>query len=569
MTVSLYDKYKIPYGQFTDPLNTLRFILRKAELGKHLTNAEWEWLGQKNLTEAIATIKSQEAYRDSLAAEIKIELRKLHSNRFIHQTTFTIPSVDSNTALIFYKVNNLEELSDQESRFVGNGYKPFIAFNRLKNKLGLNEEIPYSEKSLKILSKVDLKHLPSASELEWLFQHKVTSVLNLLTPYISSLCAKYNTEINQLEDYSKLQHFVILKKLEDAAILSENEQQFLKQNGYLEALTIAQKHELSKLKTKYHATDVDDDNPTQHLYKVLKKLDTGQVLPEADLNYLRKRKLAKTIKFAFQPDADCLMNKIKQGHGLSTDDITWCKQHDFPEIIFFSLKKDYGIEYRNDTPASPLFVILEKIEAKERLSDDNVVWLEGEKWCRPNYQDRVFNWKNKIFLTHHTNEALLYEAEFQRTKNQRNRVEASSHWRKADQPQRALEQTSNLSLIQSLKDNDLKAALLTTRGGALRDLDQLDDSEKCALEAKAFNPKKHYPYTLLGALCYDTRRYEEGDKWFEEAVKRGAKPNDQDAEIRRILNKKKGKDRQSMIDHLLKKDPVRFEWVSNVKASGK
>ena len=97
----------------------------------------------------------------------------------------------------------------------------------------------------------------------------------------------------------------------------------------------------------------------------------------------------------------------------------------------------------------------------------------------------------------------------------------------------------------------------------------LDGSEKCALETKAFNLKKHYPYTLLGALCYDTRRYEEGDKWFEEAVKRGAKPNDQDAKIRRILNKKNGIDRLSMIDHLLKKDPVRFNWVSKVKASDK
>jgi hypothetical protein len=28
-------------------------------------------------------------------------------------------------------------------------------------------------------------------------------------------------------------------------------------------LTIAQKHELSKLKAKYHATQVEDDSPTQ------------------------------------------------------------------------------------------------------------------------------------------------------------------------------------------------------------------------------------------------------------------------------------------------------------------
>jgi len=90
----------------------------------------------------------------------------------------------------------------------------------------------------------------------------------------------------------------------------------------------------------------------------------GQVLPEADLNYLRKRKLYKTVKFAFQPDADRLINKVKQGHGLRPDDITWYKQHDFAEIIFLSFKKDYSVKHRNDTLESPLFVILEKLEAK-------------------------------------------------------------------------------------------------------------------------------------------------------------------------------------------------------------
>ena len=257
----------------------------------------------------------------------------------------------------------------------------------------------------------------------------------------------------------------------------------------------------------------------------------GQVLPEADLNYLRKRKLYKTVKFAFQPDADRLINKVKQGHGLRPDDITWCKQHDFAEIIFLSFKKDYSVKHRNDTLESPLFVILEKLEANQ--------------------------------------EAHFYETEFQRIKNHWNLVNASAHWRKAKKPEQALELTSNPNLIRSLKENKLKAALLTTRGGALWDIGKLENAECCALEAIKHFPKSHNPYTLMGALCYSTGRFEEGDKWFEEAVKRGAKPKDQDAEIRRILNKKKGKDREALIDHLLKKDPIRFSWVRKLKATDK
>ena len=46
-------------------------------------------------------------------------------------------------------------------------------------------------------------------------------------------------------------------------------------------------------------------------------------------------------------------------------------------------------------------------------------------------------------------------------------------------------------------------------------------------------------------------------------------PKDQDAEIRRILNKKKGKDREALIDHLLKKDPMRFSWARKLKTKDK
>ena len=138
MKASLYEKYKVPSGQYTDPLNTLHFILRKAELGKHLTNSEWQWLEQQKLADTIELIQTQEAYRNSLTVEIKSELRNLSSNQFILSSCYIHHSVDSENALIFYKVNNLEEISDQESKFVRTDYKQFLTFNRIKNKLGIS-----------------------------------------------------------------------------------------------------------------------------------------------------------------------------------------------------------------------------------------------------------------------------------------------------------------------------------------------------------------------------------------------------------------------------------------------
>ena len=61
-------------------------------------------------------------------------------------------------------------------------------------------------------------------------------------------------------------------------------------------------------------------------------------------------------------------------------------------------------------------------------------------------------------------------------------------------------------------------------------------------------------------------RYDEGDRWFEEARKRGATERDVDAEIKRILQKTKDKKKlQEFIDYLLNKDSHRYDWVKKYR----
>jgi hypothetical protein len=341
-----------------------------------------------------------------------------------------------------------------------------------------------------------------------------------------------------------------LQKLEEKKLPDEAEAQYLKEKGFIETLEIVQKIEFSALKEKYRATQIQEDDITHHLYKVLKKLETGLSLSEPDINYLKKRKLHETVKFAYKKEADSLIHKIEQGQGLRPDDVDWCEEHEFVEIVFLWLKQDFEVKHHQNTPESPLYPILKKLEAGSRLNDQELVWLEGEK---------LLQTSSKIFVTHHALEAQFYENEFQRTKNHWNLASASAQWRKAEKPEWALKQTNDLDFKQ-IKPAKLRAALLTTRGGALRDINHLDEAEKCALEAIKHFPDSHNPYTLMGALCYQTGRYDEGDRWFEEASKRGAEPRDQDAEIKRILRKKPD---QALIDHLLQKDPHRFAWVKD------
>jgi hypothetical protein len=555
MMRELYEKYKATDYQNLAEINPLSFILRKAELGLDLTASEWDWLEQHQQTEIQKIIKNQENYRAGLRNEVHKELLQLKKNRFVYYSFTTMPTISSAMTFTLYKVHAQERLTDSELPFVGTGYHEFLNFIDKKQKYGITEDIPYDSIALNILEKLEKPILLSAADIEWLCTHNAHSFLTPLQNQFSRLQNKYKATGKGTNSYNPLMLCHILQKLDENTLLDEMEVKFLKAEGLTDTLKIVQKMEFSALKVKYHATQIQEDDISHHLFKVLKKLDTGLSLPEPDINYLKKRKLFETVKFVYKKEADSLNRKIEQGHGLRPDDITWCEEHDFKDIIFKWLKNDYGVNYRPDTPDSCLYIILRKLESSNRLTDEEVVWLEGENLLRP---------EKEIYLAHHTLEARFYENEFQRTKGHWSLVNASAHWRKAEKPQQALKQTNNLNFKQ-IKPAKLAAALLTTRGGALRDIDHLSEAEQCALEAIKYFPNSHNPYTLMGALCYDTGRYDEGDRWFEEAVKRGAKPQDQDAEIKRILHKKKESECKELISHLLKKDSSRFAWLRTWK----
>lgn len=559
MIDSIFQRYNIPSDYPREPLGTLYFILRKAELAKDLTSNEWEWLSSHNLNEAISVIKSQEdnrriisEYRAMLSDEIRNDLVVLRRNKFVQSAILTVPSVESERALVFFKVHNQEELGNSELEYVDHSYKAFLTFSKLKQKYGITEDIPQDANAIRRLSKIELQQPISANDLQWLYDHLVLSALPLIVFQTTELISKYQCDVSSLSREDQLKLFLFLQRVEEGIVLSDEGQKFLHHHGFELAYMLAQMAEFVFLKQQFLASSFVSNDPSEHLYKILKKIQTEKPLTEPDVNYLKKRKLDKTLKFIYQKKADQLVDNINRGQGLTDEDIEWCKKFDFPEIPFLALKFDYKVTDRKDNLEDQLHSILLKLTAEQRLTDDDVVWLDAEKLFRPS---------TKIFTAHHRLEALYCEEEFKQTKGYWNIVNASAHWRKADLPKTSVKLTNNLLQIRALKEAKLKSALFTTRGGALRDLEELKEAENCALEAIDHFSQSHNPYTLMGALCYDTGRYEEGDEWFEKAIKRGAKPNDQESEIRRILNRKKGKERQQIIDHLLNKDPIRFAWV--------
>jgi hypothetical protein len=443
----------------------------------------------------------------------------------------------------------------------------------------------------KILNKLDTKERLSNSDVTWLNEHELLETLAVFQQQE----AVREAEFAQRKDkYQATKHpdssvssplYPILQKLDAEQQLNESEIEWLKQYELTETIDIVRELEqtrhFAELKAKYKATQYEDSSPSSHLYKVLKKLESDNQLGDQDINFLKKRKLTDTITIAQDNYTEMLKSKIESGGQLEESEINWLKENGRETIIaiaqekyFATLKSKYDVsDYKDKSLSSPLYAILQKLEKGERLEPTDVAWLEENKtearksahdyygWSEK-YRDegrRLFS--GKIFTTYHKIEATFYEQEYQRTGNQWNLPNASSHWRKASKPRQALKLTENLN-FDKIKENKLKSALLTTRGGAFRDIGELNKAEKCAIKAIEYQPNSHHPYTLMGAICYERREYPKGDYWFEEAIKRGASPRDQDAEIKRVVkNAKDENKRREVVEYLLKKDPQRYAWA--------
>ncbi|MEG4446194.1 hypothetical protein QUB47_34230 [Microcoleus sp. AT9_B5] len=593
---ALKSKYQATKYEDSSPSSLLYLILRKADLDFEISKFERKWLREHELLETIEAIEQQPRRK----AE---ERRKLDANFSQLKSKFKVTrglSISSPLYPILWKLDSENQLTDLEVKYLQEeGLTQTVAiaedmarFAALKAKYQATE---YPDCSLdsplyQILKQLDAQQILTDVEANWLFNNQLIDTLEIFWQQK----AGREAEFAQLKDKYKASEYpetsvstplyLILKNLEADKQLSESELNWLEEHQLSETLSIVleieQKRHFAELKVKYKATTYEDSSLSSHLYKVLKKIDLENPLGEPDINFLKKRKLTETITLALDKYAASLKSKIQAGEQLSEADIDWVKQNGREDVITFvqekefaALKSKYDVsDYKDRTPSSPLYAILQKLDKGERLEPTDVAWLEENKLeaSQPSYS--YYGWQEerrsqgqrlfsgKIFTAYHKIEALFYEQQYKGTGNKWNLPNASSHWRKAEQPRTALKLTQNLD-FDKIKENKLKSALLTTRGGAFRDIDKLDDAQKCALKAIEYQPQSHHPYTLMGAICFERGQCFEGDSWFNEAIKRGASPRDQDAEIKRVVKNAKNEKRREVVEYLLKKDPQRYAWA--------
>jgi hypothetical protein len=582
---ALKSKYQATSYQDSSPSSLLYFILRKVECCIEINELELNWLRERKLFKTIEAIQHEQQHREAELLKLGIEFCHLKSK--YKATSYCISWKSSPLYFILKKLDSGNKLNDSDFEWLkAHGLSATMAsvelrereiqrFINLKAKYKATQYQDSSPDSplYQILKRLEAEERLSDSDVNWLKEEQLFETLAffqhqeaLREASFSQLKDKYQVT-RYLDTSASSPLYLILQQVDSEELLNESEINWLQQQGLTEIIAfdreLQAKRNFAALKAKYKATHYEDSSPYNHLYTLLKRVESGIALSEPDTNFLKKRKLTETIVIAQDKYVATLKYKIESGEQLSESETEWLKQNGREEIIVFAQKKDFATlklkydvsDYKDKSPSNPLYAILQKLEKGERLEPTDVGWLEENKI--EGY--KLFS--GKILIAHHKIEATFYEQEYNRTENKWNLPNASSHWRKAGEPRRALKLTANLDLDR-IKETKLKSALLTTRGGAFRDISKLDDAEYCARQAIKYQPNSHHPYTLMGAICYERHQYADGDYWFNEAIKRGANPRDTDAEIKRVVrNAKDENKRREVVEYLLKKDPVRYAWA--------
>ncbi len=524
-------KYSSTNCQDSSPDSPLYQILKKLDDGKRLTGADENWLKKYQLFETLEIFQKQEEARAAEFSQLKSKYQaNQHQDSSPASPLYNIlQTLEADKPLSESDINWLKKVGLAETIAIAKGREAKRQFAALKAKYKASQ---YEDSSpschlYKILARLEDGKQLQEPETNWLKKRKLTETMAIAEEVARFTALKNKYKATQYKDsFPAGNLYQILGILEAGNQLSHSEINWLQQQGFTETVALAQEMlHFTALKVQYRATSYQDSSPSGFFYQTLIKIDRGEQLTDSEVKFLNESQLFETIAIA------------RERH---------CA----------ALKEKYGVSHRTDSPDSRLYAILQKLERRERLEEMEVAWLTEENLL-------YLSSDNKIAIAYHTIEANFYEQEFQNTGSQWHLPNASSHWRKAGEPKRALELTDRLQW-DTIKENKLKSALLTTRGGAFRDIGELSEAEKCARQAMDHQPESHHPYTLMGAICYEWGKYAEGDYWFNEAIKRGANPRDMDAEIKRVVkNAKDESKRRKVVEYLLKKDPERYAWAKS------
>jgi len=207
--------------------------------------------------------------------------------------------------------------------------------------------------------------------------------------------------------------------------------------------------------------------------------------------------------------------------------------------------RDLAEKYKitvNQHTAGELLPILRKMDCRDTLSETELTLLHVKGH---------FN----VLATYHYR---LYRI----TQDPWNLVKACSNLRRARLSRKVLELTASLNEKPTTFNFRAWAALLTTKGGAFRDIGDFDSAKNFASAAIETSPDSYHPHNLLGAIYYSEGDYDTGDSHFDRAIQLGSSVRVQDKEIAALLERSSLEEQDQIRAHLLTRDSERFSWLS-------
>jgi tetratricopeptide (TPR) repeat protein len=171
------------------------------------------------------------------------------------------------------------------------------------------------------------------------------------------------------------------------------------------------------------------------------------------------------------------------------------------------LRQRFGVGYIESEDYRRVMALLRQVANGQRLNVEDLAWLKTEAdYC----------WTDELQRAWHTLEAAALTKAWESSGDPWNAVNASGHWRKAGEPERALRLT-DAALERVGSNSKLRSALATTRGGAMRDLRRLDEAKALASEAHELTSSDYRPCTLLGAVHIELGDLPTGHEWYAKA----------------------------------------------------
>jgi hypothetical protein len=296
-------------------------------------------------------------------------------------------------------------------------------------------------------------------------------------------------------------------------------------------------------------------------YEAFRKIAAGeQLMRERAAKAERQKEEAVLLRKIEEEKAREAIRKAKYERDRQREEEARRKRESDPKYIAKMKNQQLRIRYGLDQFIEKQFFarlmdILHRLDDGTRFSDEDILWLttEGTDYYTESLQ-----------AAFHEREAEFFKAEYDRTSDPWNAVNASGHYRKCNQARKAHDLLTSVPAGRQ-KAPKLNSAICTTHGGVMRDLKRLDEALKFGDQAHALTPKDLRPCTLLGAVNIEMGNYLIGLEWYEKAKERGASERSIDYDPRGILLRADKVKREEIRAVLLREDSERYKWVRNLK----